>query len=145
MEIDSLDRSWGLNLFVLFELTDTSLLPVHSSWGLNLFVLFEHIIFKFAELTSSWGLNLFVLFELPKMVTWECLVLEDWIYLYYLNSTRCRKSQKRVLEDWIYLYYLNRCRKEVAKLPFLRIDFICIIWTSFWINWILSAFLRIRQ
>ena len=71
---------------------------------------------------GSWGLNLFVLFERSQYKRYTGKVLEDWIYLYYLNASG--------LIFWIF--------------PFLRIEFICIIWTidSFWndIHW----FLRIE-
>ena len=61
----------------------------------------------------SWGLNLFVLFEL----IWSILV------------------SFRVLEDWIYLYYLNSRSKQKTRSWFLRTEFICIIWTQQdWIN-----------
>ena len=74
------------------------------------------------ELARSWGLNLFVLFEL------QCLI----------------ESYTHVLEDWIYLYYLNRLNLCGLHLMFLRIEFICIIWTlkSFWKNE--HPFLRIE-
>ena len=34
--------SWGLSLFVLFELKSLSTFISNGSWGLSLFVLFEH-------------------------------------------------------------------------------------------------------
>ena len=78
---------------------------------------------------SSWGLNLFVLFELATTYQSHYTVLEDWIYLYYLNSMMILKNVKRVLEDWIYLYYLNGYYWGYCMRLFLRIEFICIIWT----------------
>ena len=60
----------------------------NSSWGLNLFVLFEQQHVSVKWLHSSWGLNLFVLFE-PELDNLKAEnVLEDWIYLYYLNPER---------------------------------------------------------
>ena len=35
----------------------------------------------------------------------------------------------KVLKDWIYLYYLNGLAFIKGMLLFLRIEFICIIWT----------------
>ena len=106
--VDSLLSSWGLNLFVLFELVANGLPCFCRSWGLNLFVLFEPY-WKFElQHWCSWGLNLFVLFELIIM--------------------KCVYS--RVLEDWIYLYYLNTLPILLQKYSFLRIEFICIIWTD---------------
>ena len=99
--------SWGLNLFVLFEHKYTYRGVSYGSWGLNLFVLFEHYIDGKARMVRSWGLNLFVLFEQIESRHWLAIVLEDWIYLYYLNSG-----------SEIY-----------GKEKFLRIEFICIIWT----------------
>ena len=57
--------SWGLSLFVLFELTTNNENYFASSWGLSLFVLFEPIKLKDNNVVCSWGLSLFVLFELP--------------------------------------------------------------------------------
>ena len=79
--------------------------------------------------SSSWGLNLFVLFEPTPLHVIYPTVLEDWIYLYYLNSLFCCSSWYFVLEDWIYLYYLNATRIGRVIAQFLRIEFICIIWT----------------
>ena len=59
------------------------------------------------EVISSWGLNLFVLFEPLRLWMLKLVVLEDWIYLYYLNIV--------LAPHGIHL--------------FLRIEFICIIWT----------------
>ena len=56
---------------------------------------------------GSWGLNLFVLFERSQILHGVLNVLEDWIYLYYLNS------------DFTWVY----------DILFLRTEFICIIWT----------------
>ena len=99
--------SWGLNLFVLFEPKKKMLKNKESSWGLNLFVLFEPINDFRSAHNSSWGLNLFVLFELMMIIT----------------------DIQTVLEDWIYLYYLNLCSEYNNLCVFLRIEFICIIWT----------------
>ena len=98
--------SWGLNLFVLFERRRTLGTRIRSSWGLNLFVLFEHTKREIEKKVRSWGLNLFVLFELWQQMEVSLRVLEDWIYLYYLNSAYVKMTQTLVLEDWIYLYYL---------------------------------------
>ena len=57
---------------------------------------------------GSWGLNLFVLFEHMDSAIESALVLEDWIYLYYLNLQPDYSHSNQ----------------------FLRIEFICIIWTS---------------
>ena len=55
--------SWGLSLFVLFELCTLYFEGVYCSWGLSLFVLFELFgVYNTMEL-GSWGLSLFVLFE----------------------------------------------------------------------------------
>ena len=126
--LNHLVSSWGLNLFVLFERSQSSFqlrqvledwiylyylnrwqtkmiitsflrieficiiwtdklkkLICYSSWGLNLFVLFEHKENRYIENRCSWGLNLFVLFELFLLSGLTNAVLEDWIYLYYLN------------------------------------------------------------
>ena len=101
-------RSWGLNLFVLFERRMSKSLYSLGSWGLNLFVLFELFSLTTSIASSSWGLNLFVLFELFHVSVFLIIVLEDWIYLYYLNNA----------------YYF------ISSSSFLRIEFICIIWTS---------------
>ena len=82
--------------------------PSICSWGLNLFVLFEQVNAQKNLAKSSWGLNLFVLFELVKEAIDELKVLEDWIYLYYLNQKHLWHWPFPVLEDWIYLYYLNK-------------------------------------
>ena len=81
---------------------------VLSSWGLNLFVLFEPEVKWQATRGGSWGLNLFVLFE-PSSVS---------------------NAKRMVLEDWIYLYYLNGFKQSYRENQFLRIEFICIIWTQ---------------
>ena len=60
------------------------------------------------SMVCSWGLNLFVLFERYSWYYWRIWVLEDWIYLYYLNVMPHTLCHYAVLEDWIYLYYLNR-------------------------------------
>ena len=149
--LNHLVSSWGLNLFVLFERSQSSFqlrqvledwiylyylnrwqtkmiitsflrieficiiwtdklkkLICYSSWGLNLFVLFEQVNAQKNLAKSSWGLNLFVLFELVKEAIDELKVLEDWIYLYYLNQKHLWHWPFPVLEDWIYLYYLNK-------------------------------------
>ena len=100
-----------------------------SSWGLNLFVLFERIRSHSPTPNCSWGLNLFVLFELSDGVHERNSVLEDWIYLYYLNFRFNLCIPTCVLENWIYLYYLNSCVWCRKRGAFLRIEFICIIWT----------------
>ena len=100
--------SWGLNLFVLFEQISKVSSRPKGSWGLNLFVLFERGYFANAIMYGSWGLNLFVLFELKCFGKALWHVLEDWIYLYYLNSDD--------IADW--------------ATTFLRTEFICIIWTE---------------
>ena len=125
------------------------------------------------EVRSSWGLNLFVLFEPVKVSEEANMVLEDWIYLYYLNEQNSHSPSRVflrieyiciiwtqdllnntslgswglnlfvlfeqvhlfclirwVLEDWIYLYYLNLYTKRRGRTRFLRIEFICIIWTD---------------
>ena len=107
--------SWGLNLFVLFELALVVKCFTAGSWGLNLFVLFELLRFLSCFPPSSWGLNLFVLFE-RGTVTF---------------------SNEQVLEDWIYLYYLNVETLKLQNILFLRIEFICIIWT--FSPWVMST------
>ena len=72
------------------------------------------------------------------------LVLEDWIYLYYLNSMGYNQCTRDVLEDWIYLYYLNEGNFRDESYLFLRIEFICIIWTCLWHKWFHTKFLRIE-
>ena len=79
---------------------------------------------------GSWGLNLFVLFEQVASGEVGTDVLEDWIYLYYLNSLSASAVPKLVLEDWIYLYYLNLKVQWSFSMKFLRTEFICIIWTN---------------
>ena len=100
-----------------------------GSWGLNLFVLFELNIKENKITVGSWGLNLFVLFEQYWSVVFHWNVLEDWIYLYYLNGNYIFITWLLVLEDWIYLYYLNWWFRKEYRRKFLRIEFICIIWT----------------
>ena len=99
-------RSWGLNLFVLFELVSNSygVLSVLEDWiylyylnpiiflvFLSLFLRIEFICIIWTDderlglVCSSWGLNLFVLFERDFAWVYDSFVLEDWIYLYYLN------------------------------------------------------------
>ena len=114
--------SWGLNLFVLFEHLKTWLFRLNCSWGLNLFVLFERIEKVCFMLHGSWGLNLFVLFELQD----------------------CGKAECDVLEDWIYLYYLNHRNINFFRWWFLRIEFICIIWTCYALYIVTNRFLRIE-
>ena len=121
--------SWGLNLFVLFEL---QIQPVYSyvrSWELNLFVLFELLSKLLDQYASSWGLNLFVLFEPSIRAIKRVLVLEDWIYLYYLNRYSDAKSGYEFLRiEFICIIWTKRC-KRARWILFLRIEFICIIWT----------------
>ena len=47
------------------------------SWGLSLFVLFEHVGLGAVLYDSSWGLSLFVLFEPVKPILALYGVLED--------------------------------------------------------------------
>ena len=100
-----------------------------SSWGLNLFVLFEPKDSGTCWSYSSWGLNLFVLFE-----------------LYIIGVVLLT-----VLEDWIYLYYLNVIQSRLLMSLFLRIEFICIIWTQeselldFLSSWGLNLFVLFEQ
>ena len=56
---------------------DLDLLPSDSSWGLSLFVLFELAWWCLEIFHSSWGLSLFVLFELEKKDLIAEQVLED--------------------------------------------------------------------
>ena len=112
-------------------------------------ILFSHVMFLRTEficiiwttntyqfsLYSSWGLNLFVLFELHYDERLQIIVLEDWIYLYYLNRNGNITGRLQVLEDWIYLYYLNQSTLESVDNMFLRTEFICIIWTCYGIRW----------
>ena len=104
------DCSWGLNLFVLFELMGIHILMmcVLEDW---IYLYYLNGIFPY--------LNFFA-------------VLEDWIYLYYLNINFITVKICNVLEDWIYLYYLNELNQLCTKFRFLRIEFICIIWTHLW-------------
>ena len=48
-----------------------------GSWGLSLFVLFELNIYAFGVIVCSWGLSLFVLFELSAIIFTIREVLED--------------------------------------------------------------------
>ena len=98
----------------------------------------------FINLLCSWGLNLFVLFEHFHIIIQHTIVLEDWIYLYYLNDGFPDMAEDMVLEDWIYLYYLNQSCRQLYWLPFLRIEFICIIWTIDGGEWHHCGFLRIE-
>ena len=104
--------SWGLNLFVLFELRPATFASFRR------FLRIEFICIIWTEFDTllasigSWGLNLFVLFELKIDELSELLVLEDWIYLYYLNHLRGWRNGSL----------------------FLRIEFICIIWTMNMLN-----------
>ena len=116
----------------------------NRSWGLNLFVLFEQHRWQEKGAYSSWGLNLFVLFELVMDVFITTHVLEDWIYLYYLNNIGDYSQNNGVLEDWIYLYYLNRNLISIWEISFLRIEFICIIWTNCKAIYWWAKFLRIE-
>ena len=95
--------------FICIIWTNRTVRPsVPRSWGLNLFVLFEHEIINKVDKMCSWGLNLFVLFEQVRFKYNIKCVLEDWIYLYYLNNHTSNWFITCVLEDWIYLYYLNK-------------------------------------
>ena len=67
--------SWGLSLFVLFELKGKSKDRYDSSWGLSLFVLFELKADKVMSEFSSWGLSLFVLFERSVWPLYEGVML----------------------------------------------------------------------
>ena len=49
----------------------------NSSWGLSLFVLFELGVWVIKGVYGSWGLSLFVLFEQMKLNTVGSSVLED--------------------------------------------------------------------
>ena len=69
--------SWGLSLFVLFELENAKGKLASGSWGLSLFVLFELTWQIVKQKRSSWGLSLFVLFELPEEDNPYSQVLED--------------------------------------------------------------------
>ena len=69
--------SWGLSLFVLFELTNGKGISSIGSWGLSLFVLFEHENPDVYDMYGSWGLSLFVLFEPPMILGTWAKVLED--------------------------------------------------------------------
>ena len=69
--------SWGLSLFVLFELVVFMFLSAFSSWGLSLFVLFELNSFRSNDFVRSWGLSLFVLFEHKNESKTKSSVLED--------------------------------------------------------------------
>ena len=117
-------------------------LLVFCSWGLNLFVLFERIGGIVYSPKGSWGLNLFVLFELIRRDWIYPDVLEDWIYLYYLNNSFFSTDGFNVLEDWIYLYYLNQVSGVIKQFRFLRTEFICIIWTQKGSWWHRERFLR---
>ena len=72
-----MECSWGLSLFVLFELYDDYTIKINSSWGLSLFVLFELLYWTRYFQSGSWGLSLFVLFELTEKDLDEFEVLED--------------------------------------------------------------------
>ena len=137
-----IQSSWGLNLFVLFELNATRPFPFRCSWGLNLFVLFEQFYSNHSQALCSWGLNLFVLFERMIATCGRIRVLEDWIYLYYLNVLFFYFLYGSVLEDWIYLYYLNLNQNKTWNKEFLRTEFICIIWTVCYWNVYFNWFLR---
>ena len=148
---DEEECSWGLNLFVLFEQICNFILVKIRSWGLNLFVLFERQTVRKIILTvlEDWiylyYLNQWMCLYRPRIVLedWIYLyylnnvfnvfdshpVLEDWIYLYYLNIKGIKFACSLVLEDWIYLYYLNHWWDVGSVWSFLRIEFICIIWT----------------
>ena len=79
---------------------------------------------------SSWGLNLFVLFEPTEAEIPKDKVLEDWIYLYYLNINWKFSYRTRFLRiEFICIIwtYYNKC---TVFIWLLRIEFICIIWTS---------------
>ena len=99
------------------------------SWGLNLFVLFELIwsILVSFRVLEDW-IYLYYLNVNLSVIT-QNLVLEDWIYLYYLNLDQMTEDGTLVLEDWIYLYYLNNESCAWTYRKFLRTEFICIIWT----------------
>ena len=121
--------SWGLNLFVLFEQKVSRNLHKVSSWGLNLFVLFEPSIPMISGPTvlEDWIYLYYLNWPLCNIHCFH--VLEDWIYLYYLNPNAIKDIIDDVLEDWIYLYYLNHTFSRYTSTGFLRIEFICIIWT----------------
>ena len=143
--------SWGLNLFVLFERANIYFNNCNSSWGLNLFVLFERLVLIVNQQQCSWGLNLFVLFELNAGV--GTVNIGSWgLNLFVLFEPDIMYSAAMiVLEDWIYLYYLNSDIQVSFKPLFLRIEFICIIWTciTFLFNdtcsWGLNLFVLFEQ
>ena len=56
---------------------DKDLRPAYSSWGLSLFVLFELAIASGRAYVRSWGLSLFVLFEQKDIIRTYLNVLED--------------------------------------------------------------------
>ena len=43
------------------------------------------------------------------------IVLEDYVYLYYLNDDADEIAGWEVLEDYVYLYYLNRSLCPIAS------------------------------
>ena len=121
--------SWGLNLFVLFELNQKYYKELCSSWGLNLFVLFERYKWRYRHSGGSWGLNLFVLFERNNMAEVTGYVLEDWIYLYYLNFMQGKSWELRFLRIEFICIIWTQQGTVWYSFQFLRIEFICIIWT----------------
>ena len=80
----------------------------------------------------SWGLNLFVLFEREEKSHAQRLVLEDWIYLYYLNGDNSGTDWETFLRiEFICIIWTVGAIYTRRRL-FLRIEFICIIWTHFY-------------
>ena len=73
----TIEGSWGLSLFVLFERPYYNLIGAKSSWGLSLFVLFELLHLFHLGFDRSWGLSLFVLFEPISVIGTYHRVLED--------------------------------------------------------------------
>ena len=78
----------------------------------------------------SWGLNLFVLFEHNSFITLCMIVLEDWIYLYYLNCVMCSACRTSFLRIEFICIIWTRSQVASHQGWFLRIEFICIIWTN---------------
>ena len=99
------------------------------SWGLSLFVLFEPFFNIIIKCIGSWGLSLFGLFERPRPSTTRNKVLEDWIYLYYLNFQLWRSI------NWF--YYM--CTFWSFRMVML---FLVISWLSlFLVNFVLFSWL----
>ena len=109
----TLDTSiWHVLVFLRIEFICIIWTYKKRNWKKGAFLRIEFIciiwtlVYDVEKEVRSWGLNLFVLFELWQQMEVSLRVLEDWIYLYYLNSAYVKMTQTLVLEDWIYLYYL---------------------------------------